>query len=185
MLPMHPLVDNLIRLTLYHKHMAPPKGYKMSDENKLKRSLALKGRQRPFMIGNKYNLGKKFPISPERLAFLKARRPWNKGLGTKTTLVEQIRDCSFYTKWRIEVFTRDNFTCQLCLTRGGYLEADHIKQFALILMENKIKSLEMAEKCMELWDIENGRTLCKRCHLKTETYARNLSSLQVQAFVIS
>lgn len=30
--------------------------------------------------------------------------------------------------------------------------------------ENNIKTLEDAENCEELWNINNGRTLCRNCH---------------------
>lgn len=173
------LVDNHIKLMLYHKYMAPPKGYKMSDENKLKRSLALKGRKRPFMIGNTYNLGNKSPITPERLAFLKVRKPWNKGKGFKTKLTERIRGCFLYRQWRSDVFTRDGFTCIECGQRGGYLEADHIKQLALIVKENKLETLGQAENCAELWNINNGRTMCRECHMETDTHGAVLSPIQI------
>jgi len=31
------------------------------------------------------------------------------------------------TIWREKVFKRDNYTCQVCGKKGGYLIADHIK----------------------------------------------------------
>lgn len=61
-----------------------------------------------------------------------------------------------YKLWRLAVFERDNYTCQFCGNRGGYLEADHIKQFAFFLDLR--------------FDITNGRTLCQPCHATTLTY---------------
>lgn len=62
-----------------------------------------------------------------------------------------------YKQWRISVFERDNYTCQECGDcKGGNLEAHHIKPFAY----NK-----------ELrFDINNGQTLCKECHKKTDNW---------------
>lgn len=59
-------------------------------------------------------------------------------------------------QWRNAVFERDNYTCQECKQRGGRLQADHIKPWATH-PESR-------------FDINNGRTLCKKCHSKTETY---------------
>ena len=78
--------------------------------------------------------------------------------------------CSKYGQWRSNVFIRDNYFCILCNKKGGELQADHIKQFISILRENKVVTLEQALKCEELWDIANGRTLCKKCHRNTDTF---------------
>ena len=67
---------------------------------------------------------------------------------------------------RNNVYERDNFTCQECKKRGGYLNAHHIKQFSQILEDNNITTVEEAINCEELWNIDNGITLCKKCHKK-------------------
>lgn len=61
-----------------------------------------------------------------------------------------------YRDWRKFVFSRDNWTCQICNVRGGYLEADHIKPWCLF------PNLR--------YDVSNGRTVCKPCHKKLDTY---------------
>jgi len=62
-----------------------------------------------------------------------------------------------YKYWRLSVFKRDNFTCVLCGDNsGGNLQAHHIKDFALF------PELRL--------DINNGQTLCKKCHKKTENH---------------
>lgn len=62
-----------------------------------------------------------------------------------------------YKTWRSSVFKRDDFTCVICKdSKGGNLEADHIKDFALY------PKLRL--------DINNGRTLCKSCHKETDNY---------------
>ena len=90
--------------------------------------------------------------------------------GGVTPLRKQIRECYEYKIWRADVFERDKFTCQECGVSGCYLCADHITPFAIIIERNKIKTFEQAIKCEELWDINNGRTLCKPCHLVTDTH---------------
>lgn len=70
------------------------------------------------------------------------------------------------------------FKCVLCgYDKGNVLEADHIKPFALILEENKIKTLKEAYGCLELWNVDNGRTLCKNCHKTTSTYGSRTTKL--------
>ena len=55
-----------------------------------------------------------------------------------------------YVQWRKVVFSRDDYTCQICYLRSGRLEAHHIKPFAT-----------HPELRLE---IDNGITLCKSCH---------------------
>lgn len=69
---------------------------------------------------------------------------------------QRIRRSEAYKHWRTTVYSRDDFTCQLCGIKGGKLHADHVKPFALF------PDLRL--------EISNGRTLCKACHLKTPTY---------------
>lgn len=101
--------------------------------------------------------------------------------GGVTKLQERVRKCFKYRQWRSDVFQRDRYTCQECSARNGIgngetiLNADHIKPFSLILQENSIDTFEKAMICEELWNINNGRTLCLGCHKKTPTYLNNVA----------
>lgn len=77
---------------------------------------------------------------------------------------DHLRDNFEYRQWRSDVFTRDDFTCQKCFIRGGQLHVHHIKHFSQIIEDNNIQSLEEAKVCQELWNINNGITLCETCH---------------------
>lgn len=90
---------------------------------------------------------------------------WKGGI---TLLNHQIRGCFKYRQWRSDIFERDDFTCQICGIRGVYLEAHHIKKFYKIIEEYGIKTLEEALSCEELWNINNGVTLCRKCHNMTK-----------------
>lgn len=131
------------------------KGRKLSKEHKQKMSEAHKG--------FRHSLKSKIKMSESKRG--SKSRFWKGGIATLTNL---IRCCFKYRQWRSDVFTRDNFTCVLCNIRGGNLEADHYpKKFSDIFQENNIKSLEEALMCEEFWNINNGRTLCIKCHNKT------------------
>ncbi len=90
--------------------------------------------------------------------------------GGATQLDRLIRKTFQYRDWRTAVYTRDKYSCCWCGATRAYLQAHHLKQFAVILKENEIKSVEQAIGCDELWMISNGITLCLECHKKTDTY---------------
>lgn len=79
---------------------------------------------------------------------------WQGGVENNQRKIEMSRD--EYKAWRKSIFARDNYTCQICLIRGGNLEADHIKEWC---------------NYPELrYELSNGRTLCKNCHKTTNNY---------------
>lgn len=88
-----------------------------------------------------------------------------------------LRTCSRYAIWREKVLKKDDYTCQDCGKRGGTLQADHKKPFVQVCLENKIETYEQAMACVELWDIENGQTLCLACHYKTPTFGSKVLGL--------
>ena len=76
--------------------------------------------------------------------------------------------CWEYNEWRKKVFQKDDFTC-ICGIRSGRLQAHHIKAFTAIMAENNITTLEQALACKELWDVNNGQTMHKKCHTDLHT----------------
>lgn len=110
--------------------------------------------------------------------------PWNKGKicpqmqkehshmykGGVSVVYKTSYNSPKYRKWRTEVFIRDNFTCVKCGEKSGYVTAHHIKPFSKIRKDNNIKNIEDAKRCRELWDINNGITLCEKCHQKEDRY---------------
>jgi len=71
------------------------------------------------------------------------RTPWRK----------RVYNSPAWKEWRQFLFERDDYTCQICGTRGSQnLQANHIKRFI---------------DCPELrFDTKNGITLCEWCHRK-------------------
>ena len=77
---------------------------------------------------------------------------------------ELIRSCTKYKEWREGVFSRDNWECVECCSRGVSLEAHHKIKFLDIIKKYNIKNIDEAHRNKELWDIGNGDTLCMDCH---------------------
>lgn len=92
--------------------------------------------------------------------------------GGATTLNMLIRQLPKYKEWRTGVFERDGWVCVLCREKGKRIQADHIEQFILIIRRCGVNSVSDAESCTELWNLDNGRTLCIDCHKQTPTYLR-------------
>ena len=87
---------------------------------------------------------------------------WKGGLTDKNRLE---RNSAKTKQWIIDIFKRDNYTCQMCGARNGngknvYLSAHHIKSWS--------KHPESR------YDLNNGTTLCKDCHKKTPNFAYKL-----------
>ena len=57
-----------------------------------------------------------------------------------------------YINWRTSVFERDDFICKDCGQNGGILNAHHKETFKSNIEKR--------------YDINNGITLCKKCHIK-------------------
>jgi len=86
---------------------------------------------------------------------------WKGGI---TELFFKIHNSFKYRQWRSDVFTRDNFTCQNCGQIGGKLNVHHIKPYSKIIQFYEITTIEQALECEEIWNINNGITLCGECH---------------------
>ena len=77
---------------------------------------------------------------------------WQGGL---TKINYSLRHSWEYREWRLRVLTRDNNKCQWCGSQDE-LTVDHIKPFSTH------PELRMEDS--------NGRTLCRSCHIKTDTW---------------
>ena len=97
---------------------------------------------------------------------------WKGGI---SPLVAIFRTLEEYNEWRIICLERDWFKCQDCNSKIK-LEVHHIKSFTILVREfleiyNQFSHIEdreiltrLAIKYEPFWDIENGKTLCAKCH---------------------
>jgi hypothetical protein len=121
-------------------------GKKHSSESRAKMSDKLSGENSP-------NWGRS--PSPETSKKLSDRQIGDKNHNWKGGItpwrVNMINSIT-YKNWREAVYRRDNWTCQICYTRGGDLQSHHIYP----VRDHKNDLL--------LFDINNGITLCEECH---------------------
>lgn len=138
------------------------KGLKMSQtfRDNVSKANKLIGKIPPSRKGATMSLEARLKIS-KNCSLRGCKNPlWKGGI---TNINEKIRKSFEYKLWREAVFKRDNFTCIWCgskfikgVTGRVTLHADHIKPFSLY---------------PELrFSIDNGRTLCRECHITTDTY---------------
>lgn len=172
-------VPNEIRIKLSKSHLGKSsgkKGYKLTKEQKEKISKSL--------------IGRKFSEKTKQKISRAIKKQWENGLRTngrsgkkhskqtrlKMSLAKKGKKCHWwkggiskendkikksieYRLWREAVFARDNWTCHECKIKGGKLHPHHIKSFS------KYPKLRFS--------IDNGVTLCKNCHKKTDTYGKH------------
>lgn len=125
-------------------------GKKHSLETKAKISAKLTGSNLSNKACHNISLAKRGNKNPA----------WKGGITPKSS---KERKSQRYTLWRKSVFKRDDYTCQECFAKNGngkavILHAHHIKSWA---------------KYPELrYIIDNGITLCKDCHKKTDSYLK-------------
>lgn len=149
------------------------KGHKLSKESIEKRTLASKwyrhSEKTRQLIGKKNSIALKGRIMPveTKLKISNSNKGeksylWKGGI---TPVNLKIRGSLEYRLWRESVFKRDDFTCIWCKQKGGRLNADHIKSFA------DFPELRFA--------IDNGRTLCEKCHRTTDNFGRRKTKILI------
>lgn len=124
--------------------------------------------------------GKPSGVSGKRWTYgRRLERPWISGeknpgwKGGITPLVAALRTDARYAEWRLSIFRRDGFRCVQCGVkprRRSGLNTDHIRPLSHLIRLLEIKTIDDACQRQELWDIENGRTLCIDCHKQTDTF---------------
>ncbi len=157
------MTNRVKNLGRYAKKGAIPwnKGIKMSKEFREKCSLRAKklGQVPPLRIGgrgkNHPMYGKKHSMET-RLKMSKNGKGKNMGnknhnwKGGVANPIRKIRMTLAWKLWRENVFERDVFTCLLCNRNKLELHPHHIKS--------------ATHFPKEIFNIDNGTTICKECH---------------------
>lgn len=124
----------------------------------------------PFTEEHKRKIGEANKLIPHLRG--KLHPCWKNGL---TSFYMVLRNLDEYKNWRMECLKRDWFRCQECFNKKE-LEVHHIKSFK-VLVDNFLKNysqfsiiddretlVRLATTYEPFWDINNGQTLCEKCH---------------------
>jgi 5-methylcytosine-specific restriction endonuclease McrA len=119
--------------------------------------------------GKTTSLKQKEAVRKTGLMHKKEKNPnWKGGTSPMRKLLEGSNE---YKRWREQIFKRDNWTCQNCGNRGGKLHAHHMKSFA-----------EFPELRL---DLNNGLTVCEKCHYEIHSHQSWFSKEAIQKVVKS
>lgn len=137
------------------------KGFQHSEETKKKLSIIRMGH--PGYTKGKIGIHSKEGLQKIAEAHKGSKNNnWN---GGSTPIIYRIRNSLRYKEWRLKIFKRDDYTCQICGNRGGKLCAHHIFNFS------KFANLRFFN-----W---NGITLCGSCHGKRRLKIQALITYEV------
>lgn len=127
------------------------KGAVLSEKTKLKISKGLTGRKITF----EEKLKRRESMLAEKSRF------WKGGI---TSEDYRLRRSVLAKVWRLKVKERDSYTCQKCGTKQN-IETHHIQSWR-----------DYPELRFQL---SNGLTLCKKCHLETDNYGQPIKNYQL------
>lgn len=122
------------------------------------------------------------------------RRPLSEEEKELKKIENRIRSKGKFWRWRDACKERDHSTCQDCGINEEEIEKDkpkipqkptakfwkkytkywithnihvhHKKPIHEIIIENNLKTHKYFNECKELWNLNNGVTLCQNCHRK-------------------
>lgn len=88
--------------------------------------------------------------------------------GKHESELQKLRRSEEWKVWRKAVYQRDRFTCQKCNQVGGHLHPHHV--------------LPKAKFPDKIFDVNNGLTLCRNCHMTV--HGRNKKTCEAQLMAI-
>lgn len=161
------------KMSLAHKGKKPwntGKHHTQEWKDNMRKIILKRGNKPPIMKGKDHpNYGGKY--SPRG----KNHPCWKGGITPIRTKIWRSPEYKLrspeYKLWRLSVFERDNFTCQMpgCNQWGRKLEAHHIREF------KNYPSLR--------FNIRNGITLCEKCHKKIRRKEKDYENMFFQIII--
>jgi hypothetical protein len=82
------------------------------------------------------------------------------------TLKNRIRGALEFKEWTKKVRELDGYICVDCERSNVRTEVHHIIPLLTIIKKGNLKTLQDALNCPLIWDINNGKVLCRKCHMK-------------------
>lgn len=86
---------------------------------------------------------------------------WRGGINP---LQNSIRLLTQTKEWNKEIIRRDCYKCQNCGINNNKLDVHHLIGVTQIIRLYNITTTEEAKDISLFWDLNNGATLCKKCH---------------------
>lgn len=150
------------------------RGTVLSDTHRLKLSKALKGKMAgeanpmfgkcvSFETRQKISKAHKGRIAGDKNPNWKSGDKHPNWKGGITPVCLHLRRCPEYIAWRTVCFIRDHYMCQNCGSKKNAI-VHHIIHFSKLVEWYKISSYEQGLSTSELWNTNNGITLCEPCH---------------------
>ena len=90
----------------------------------------------------------------------------------RNELSKKLRCRKKYRDWVKAVMEKDNNVCNICGMFGECLQVHHKISLKKILDKNDFKNIEEALNSKELFELNNGETLCSSCHQELHEQGR-------------
>ncbi|GEM_PF-4245898 len=103
----------------------------------------------------------------DRLREYERRQMRNQKMDDYKKLRKEIEAMPQYEKWRQGILLKFGRQCSDCGFTENIEVDHHPKSFYAIIQKYGITNTAQAHRCVALWNLNNGRPLCKSCHNKT------------------
>jgi hypothetical protein len=93
---------------------------------------------------------------------------------TPNQLDKRIRGQIEYSNWISGVRNLHGFICVECSREGISTEVHHKIPLLTIILKHGLKTVREAMRCKPIWNVKNGKVLCRSCHMNDDGRMINL-----------